>query len=92
VLAATLIPWLSRYVPWRWARVRNLRAGGRAVRVAPGPDVEHASVQQVLAMRALSRLDYAELLGFTPDPIGDWVAGRHDRLAEAELASVGLRP
>ena len=43
-------------------------------------------------MRAVTRLDYRELLEFTPDPIGDWVAGRHDRLAQAELASVGLRP
>ena len=32
------------------------------------------------------------LLEFTPDPLGDWVAGRHDRLARAELASVGLAP
>ena len=34
----------------------------------------------------------ATLLEFSDDPIGDWVAGRHDRLARAELASVGLRP
>jgi hypothetical protein len=43
-------------------------------------------------MRAVARLDYATLLQFTPDPLGDWAAGRHDRLARAELASVGLRP
>ena len=42
-------------------------------------------------MRAVSRLDYATLLEYSDDPIGDWVAGRHDRLARAELASVGLR-
>ena len=92
VLAVPLIPWLSRYVPWRWARLRNLRAGHRAIRVAPAPKVESRAVQQVLAMRAMTRLDYSDLLGFTPDPIGDWVAGRHDRLAQAELASIGLRP
>jgi hypothetical protein len=84
------LPWLTRYVPWRWSRLGSMRAGHRAIRVAPsiGPD----SVRQVLAMRAVTRLDYGELLAFTPDPIGDWVAGRHDRLAQAELASVGLRP
>jgi hypothetical protein len=92
VLAVPLIPWLSRYVPWRWARLRALRAGHRAIRVAPAPDLGTSDVQQVLALRAVARLDYAELLDFTPDPIGDWVAGRHDRLAQAELASVGLRP
>jgi len=32
------------------------------------------------------------LLEYTPDPLGDWARGRHDRLARAELASVGLRP
>jgi hypothetical protein len=43
-------------------------------------------------MRAVTRLDYPTLLEFTPDPLGDWATGRHDRLARAELASVGLRP
>ena len=92
VLGVPVIPWLSRYVPWRWSRLRNLRAGHRAIRVAPPSDLASGALQQVLALRAVTRLDYSELLGFTPDPIGDWAAGRHDRLAEAELASVGLRP
>jgi hypothetical protein len=86
----TLVPWLSRYLPWRWERLRRMRAGHRAIRIAPespGP-----RVQEALAMRAVARLDYATLLEFTPDPIGDWTSGRHDRLARAELASVGLRP
>jgi hypothetical protein len=43
-------------------------------------------------MRAVTRLDYEDLLEYTPDPLGDWISGRHDRLARAELASVGLRP
>jgi hypothetical protein len=67
-----------------------VRAAHRVVRVAPS--VPDASVQRALAMRAVTRLDYPTLLEFTPDPIGDWAAGRHDRLARAELASVGLRP
>jgi hypothetical protein len=86
----TLVPWLSRYVPWRWERLRRMRAGHRAIRAAP--DATGGEVQEALALRAVARLDYATLLQFTPDPLGDWIHGRHDSLARAELASVGLRP
>ena len=86
----TIAPWLARYLPWRWGRVRRMRAGHRAIRTAPR--IADASIERALAMRAVSRLDYATLLEYTPDPLGDWAGGRHDRLARAELASVGLRP
>jgi len=86
----TLVPWLSRYLPWRWDRLRRLRAAHRAIRMAP--DLDDPAIERVLAMRAVTRLDYSTLLGYTPDPLGDWACGRHDRLARAELASVGLRP
>jgi len=86
----TLVPWLSRYLPWRWARLRRLRAAHRVIRRAP--KVGEAHVEKALALRAVTRLDYQSLLEFTPDPFGDWASGRHDRLARAELASVGLRP
>jgi hypothetical protein len=86
----TLGPWLTRYVPWRWARLQRVRAAHRAIRTAPGQDAP--GIEKTLAMRAVSRLDYPMLLEYTPDPLGDWVSGRHDRLARAELASVGLRP
>lgn len=86
----TLGPWLSRYLPWRWGRLRRVRAAHRAIRKAP--DIGEGLVDRTLAMRAVTRLDYSTLLEFTPDPIGDWASGRHDRLARAELASVGLRP
>ena len=86
----TLVPWLSRYVPWRWTRLRRTRAGHRAIRTAP--EATSAQVDEALALRAVTRLDYGTLLEFTPDPLGDWAKGRHDRLARAELASVGLRP
>jgi hypothetical protein len=85
----TLGPWLIRYIPWRRDRLRRVRSAHRAIRTAPDSD---AGIQTTLAMRAMARLDYATLLDFTPDPIGDWTSGRHDRLARAELASVGLRP
>lgn len=86
----TLAPWLARYVPWRLARLRDMRAAHRAVRLAPV--VADVQIERALAMRAVTRLDFATLLEHTPDPLGDWVGGRHDRLARAELASVGLRP
>jgi len=85
----TLGPWLIRYLPWRWERLRRVRAAHRAIRRAPDSD---AGIERILAMRAMSRLDYDTLLDYTPDPLGDWTSGRHDRLAKAELASVGLRP
>ena len=90
LVLVTLVPWLTRYVPWRWERLRRTRAGHRAIRLAP--DVADERLREVLAMRAVARLDYPTLLAFTPDPLGDWASGRHDRLARAELASVGLRP
>ena len=86
----TLVPWLSRYLPWRWERLRRVRAAHRAIRSAP--DVGPERIDRTLAMRAVTRLDYSTLLEFSPDPLGDWATGRHDRLARAELASVGLRP
>jgi hypothetical protein len=90
VLAVPLLPWLSRYVPWRWERLKRLRAGHRAIRMAPS--IDSGAVEEVLALRAITRMEYRELLDFSPDPIGDWASGRHDRLARAELANVGLRP
>lgn len=87
---AVLGPWLGRYLPWRWERLRRVRAAHRAIRIAP--KVGHVKIETALAMRAVTRLDYASLLEYTPDPLGDWASGRHDRLARAELASVGLRP
>ncbi|HET9521751.1 MAG TPA: hypothetical protein VFO73_11940 [Candidatus Limnocylindrales bacterium] len=90
LVLVTLVPWLSRYVPWRWERLQRLRSAHRAIRTAP--DLPDPAVQEVLALRAMTRLEYSDLLDFTPDPVGDWSRGRHDRLARAELASVGLRP
>jgi hypothetical protein len=94
LVAVALVPWLNRYVPWRIARWRRLNAGARAIRrrrVRGGPAVAAADVERLLASRALHRLEYDELLEFTPDPFGDWLSGRHDRLAQAELDRVGLR-
>jgi hypothetical protein len=90
VLAVTLVPWLSRYLPWRAERLARIRAAHRAIRRAP--DLPKSQVERILATRALNRLDYETLLEYSPDPIGDWARGRNDRLARAEMESVGLRP
>jgi hypothetical protein len=87
LVAVFLIPWLNRYLPWRRQRWQDLNAGDRAIR---GAAAAPAEVERLLATRAISRMAYADLLAFTPDPIGDFSAGRYDRLAEAELTSVGL--
>lgn len=93
LVAVAVVPWLNRYLPWRIAKWRRLNAaarairGGRRGRVEPIPE---ATLQSLLASRALHRLEYDELLEFTPDPFGDWIAGHHERLAMAELDRVGL--
>ena len=84
----TLVPWLSRYLPWRVTRLRRVRAAHQAIRT--GTDLSDVDTRRMLAMRAVSRLDYADLLEYTPAPLGDWAAGRHEALARAELASQGL--
>ena len=94
LVAVALIPWLNRYIPWRRRRWSELNAGDRAIRRSPAvraSEVADADLQRVLAARALYRLDYADLLDQSPDPIGDFVGGRYDRLARAELESVGLQ-
>lgn len=93
LVAAAVVPWLNRYLPWRVAKWRRLNAAARAIR---GPKratdrLPDAELETLLASRALHRLEYDELLEFTPDPFGDWAAGRHRQLAQAELDRVGLR-
>jgi hypothetical protein len=92
LVAVAVVPWLNRYLPWRVARWRRLNAASRAVRGArhEGEPIPTTAMEELLASRALHRLEYDELLEFTPDPFGDWVSGRHDRLATAELDRAGL--
>lgn len=90
VLAVPIVLWLERYLPWRLQRLRMVRAAHRVIRVAPR--LEAPQIERMLASRAIHRLSYEHLLAYTPDPLGDWASGRHERLARAELASVGLKP
>lgn len=90
VVAVTLVPWLLRYVPWRARRLAELRSAHTAVRVRPRM-ASPAAINRVLAMRAIMRMDYEELLEATRDPLGDFARGYYDDLARAELGTVGLR-
>ena len=88
VVGVMVIPWLMRYLPWRAARLATVRSAHRVIRRG---DLSEAEMQRALAMRALNRLPYPDLLEHTGDPFGDFAAGRYEGLARAELASVGLR-
>jgi hypothetical protein len=94
LVATAVVPWLNRYLPWRVAKWRRINAASRAIRGTRRTRAEPmpaGTLETLLASRAIHRLEYDELLEFTPDPFGDWVAGRHGRLARAELDRVGLR-
>jgi hypothetical protein len=88
VLAVPLVPWLFKYLPWRIARLRRVRAANRVTRSSGLPS---GAAEKILAARAVYSLDYQTLLDYSPDPFGDFAKGRHDRLARAELATVGLK-
>jgi hypothetical protein len=89
VLVVAIVPWLYRYVQWRWAGLGRLWAADRVIHASPG--ISGTEIERLLASRALHRLSYQALLRYSPDPFGDWARGHYGRLAQAELASVGLR-
>ena len=91
VLAVAIVPWLSRYLPWRAARLAELRSAMTAIRGRPR-GVTRESIDRLLASRALHRLSWEELLDHSRDPLGEFAAGRYKALAKAELESVGLLP
>ena len=90
VLSVALVPWLSRYLPWRAARLAELRSATTAIRRRPGAAAS-GSIDRLLASRALHRLSWSEMLEHSRDPLGDFASGRYESLAAAELESVGLR-
>src|SRR5258705_7496617 len=81
VLAIAIIPWLSRYLPWRAARLAELRSATTAIRGRPR-GVTRESIDRLLASRALHRLSWAELLDHSRDPLGEFAAGRYKALAK----------
>ncbi len=76
---------LVAVVPRRVRLVRRLSAAAAVAHDTADP--EH---RRLLAMRAAFGLPYAQLLKYTPDPLGDLVAGRHDALVAAALEDAGL--
>jgi hypothetical protein len=91
VLAVAVVPWLSRYLPWRAARLAQLRSAKTAIRDRPsGATLD--SIDRLLASRAIHRMGWEELLVHTRDPLGDFASARYKALAKAELEAVGLRP
>ena len=79
-------PVLLFYLPARWHR----RAERRDVAAALTRG-EDAALQAYLASRAVDTLPLSDLLGVSDDPRRDLEEGRHLRLAEAELARLGLQ-
>jgi hypothetical protein len=79
---------LVRVVPQRVSRARELTVAHRFL--AAG-DVRDEERLRVLAQRAAFSLPYGVLLRHTPDPVGDLVAHRHDRLVAALGEHAGLR-
>ena len=68
--------------------MRRVRAAHRVTRSGSLPS---GFAEKMLASRAVYRLDYQTLLEYSSDPFGEFAKGKYDRLAEAELATVGLR-
>lgn len=79
---------LMFYLPARMARRRE----SRRVREALGSDESAAQLLALLAHRAVGSLPPTQVLAITSDPVGDLAAGRHEDLAAAELARLGIDP
>ncbi|WP_219416293.1 hypothetical protein [Pseudonocardia nigra] len=76
---------LGVYLPLRWVRHREVRGLRRLLAGPVDPTlVEH------LARAAVFRIPYADLLRVTRSPWQDLDAGRHHRLAAAELHRLGV--
>jgi hypothetical protein len=80
------LPLLLLYLPGRLAEGRERR------RIVRGLADGDPAIDELLAARAVAHVPYATLLAITPDPAGDLREGRHERLAGAELARLGIRP
>ena len=89
VVGLALIPWLSRYLPWRAERLANVRAAHQAIRRAPATCRRPRSSRRWRPAPSTGSLPGPAR--DTSDPLGDFAAGHYERLARAELASVGLR-
>lgn len=87
IILIPLTPVFGMYLPNRLTRGREVRALRRRLRRG----AMDPPLQAYLARRAVDVLPYQQLRLVTADPTGDLQAGRHDALARAELARLGLR-
>ncbi len=76
------------YLPSRIERRRELTALRRALGTGP----LGGTLQSLLAHRAIANVAFARLQTVSEDPAADLAAGRHQDLALAELARLGLTP
>jgi len=82
---------LLPYSGWRWRDIRETGAALAFVRIASMTGRADAA-RAALAYRAVSSLSFRQLMSASPDPVGDLVDHRYDRLATAMLKRAGLDP
>jgi len=82
---------LVPYLTWRWRDMRETGAALAFVRIAAVTGRADAA-RAVLAYRAVSTLNFRQLMRASPDPVGDLVEHRYERLATAMLLRAGLDP
>jgi hypothetical protein len=82
---------LVPYAAWRWRDMRETGAALAFVRIASITGRADAA-RAVLAYRAVSTLSFRQLMSASPDPVGDLVEHRYERLATAMLKRAGLDP
>ena len=93
-LLVALPPMLLVFVPytaWRWRDIRETGAALAFVRIASMTGRADAA-RAALAYRAVSSLSFRQLMSASPDPVGDLVEHRYDRLARAMLVRAGIDP
>lgn len=82
---------LLPYGGWRWRDMRETGAALAFVRIASMTGRADAA-RAALAYRAVSTLSFRQLMTASPDPVGDLVERRYERLANAMLLRAGIDP
>lgn len=90
VAAPPLLIVTGRHVARRWREMREMGAARAFVAGAIAHDAGPAATA-LLAYRAVSRLSFTQLMRVTQDPVADLIEGRHEALAAAHLAQIGLK-
>lgn len=89
VAAPPLLIVTGLYLARRWRQAQELGAAHAFVTTAFA-DGSGAAATALLAYRAVTTLSFAQLMRASRDPVGDLVNGRHEALAAAQLAQLGL--